>query len=54
MNDEYVDGFYGGFAIRKEDRRFWYTMDSDYTWTSVVDDFGNLTAVSTFVSSRGY
>lgn len=48
-------GWYGAFASRKaSDRRFWYCTDSDYSWTGIVDDFGNMVAVSTYTNNRGY
>lgn len=51
---EMVDGSYGGMAVRAEDRRFWTVYDSDYQWTAVTDDFGDLICVSSYINLRGY
>lgn len=55
--DEMIGGNYGGLAARNEgNRSSWYCTDSDYVWTGVVDDFGNIVLLpgTDYINMRSY
>jgi len=54
--DETSHGWYGCFAIRmSEDRRKWVCFESsDYKYTGIIDDFGNVVPISSIINLRGY
>ena len=52
-----ISGMYGGLAYRARGyhhSHYWRCRDSDYAWTAVVDDFGDLVQVGQAENLRGY
>jgi hypothetical protein len=56
MEGDIFDGIYGSMHYRKApDRRFWKCYESsDYSYTAVMDDFGDLIPVGPITNMRGY
>lgn len=53
-NIEVVYGSYGTSCIRSENRSIWDCSNSDYMWQAIIDDFGDLVAISNYINIRGY